>query len=92
MIELGNRRELFVDRFLIDRLDGALADPIRALGVEVEVTDTIMTDAGSRALLAREMLVAAAWAGAEHAEARHERASSADPHKVGRSSTGGADS
>ena len=81
-----------LDVFVIDRLDGALADPIRALGVEVEVTDTIMTDAGSRALLAREMLAAAAWAGAEHAEARHERASSADPHKVGRSSTGGADS
>lgn len=81
-----------LDVFVIDRLDGALADPIRALGVEVEVTDTIMTDAGSRALLAREMLAAAAWAGAEHAEARHERASSADPHEVGGSSTGGADS
>jgi LPPG:FO 2-phospho-L-lactate transferase len=81
-----------LDVFVIDRLDEDLADPIRALGVEVEVTDTVMTDAGSRALLAREMLAAAAWAGAEHAEARHVHASGAHTPQTGRSSTGDADS
>jgi LPPG:FO 2-phospho-L-lactate transferase len=68
-----------LDVFLIDRLDADLADGIRALGVEVEVTDTIMTDAGSRALLAREMLAAAAWAGAEHAETRQRKARGSRP-------------
>jgi LPPG:FO 2-phospho-L-lactate transferase len=61
-----------LDSFVIDRVDDALAGAIRALGVEVVVTETVMTDAGSRALLAREMLAAAAWVGAEHAEAAHE--------------------
>ncbi|MGD0123170.1 MAG: 2-phospho-L-lactate transferase [Candidatus Limnocylindrales bacterium] len=81
-----------LDIFVIDRLDAALADPIRALGVEVEVTDTIMTDAGSRALLAREMLAAAAWAGAEHAEARQARAVDTQAPGGGASRFGGADS
>jgi LPPG:FO 2-phospho-L-lactate transferase len=53
-----------LDFFVVDREDEALADGIRALGVEVVVTDTVMTDAGSRALLAREMLAAAARTGA----------------------------
>ena len=81
-----------LDIFMIDRLDAALADATRALGVEVEVTDTIMTDAGSRALLAREMLAAAAWTGAEHAEARQGRAGETPARGGGESGSGGADS
>jgi LPPG:FO 2-phospho-L-lactate transferase len=48
-----------LDTFVIDRADEAEADPIRALGLKATVTDTIMTDTGSRATLAREMLTAA---------------------------------
>jgi LPPG:FO 2-phospho-L-lactate transferase len=59
-----------LDVFVVDRIDEGLAAPIRALGPEVVVTDTIMTDAGSRVLLAREMLAAAAWQGAAGAEDR----------------------
>jgi len=44
---------------VIDRQDEALADTVRALGLEVVVTDTIMTDGASRATLAREMVAAA---------------------------------
>lgn len=58
-----------LDAFIVDRQDEALAEAVRALGVEVTVADTIMTDAGSRALLAREMLAAAAWAGARRGRA-----------------------
>ena len=53
--------------FVIDREDEALASQIRALGLDVVVTDTVMTDAGSRVMLAREMLAAAAWSGAAEA-------------------------
>jgi len=81
-----------IDVFVIDRMDEALADPIRALGIEVHVTDTIMTDEGTRALLAREMLASAAWTGAEHAEARHTRTADTDGRGAGRSPSGGADS
>ena len=55
-----------LDVFVIDREDHALEGRIRELGIETVVTDTVMTDAGSRALLAREMLAAAAWFGAGH--------------------------
>jgi len=55
-----------LDVFVVDREDEALAARIRELGIETVVTETVMTDAGSRALLAREMLAAAAWSGAEH--------------------------
>jgi LPPG:FO 2-phospho-L-lactate transferase len=48
-----------LDTFVIDLADESLADEIRALGLRVTVTDTIMTDTGSRAALAREMLAAA---------------------------------
>ena len=79
-----------LDAFVVDRQDEALAEPVRALGVEVSVTDTIMTDAGSRALLAREMLAAAAWAAAEHAEKRPSGGGAAHPRasdtRAGRSS------
>jgi LPPG:FO 2-phospho-L-lactate transferase len=44
-----------LDIFVIDRADEALADAIRDLGLEVLVADTIMTDAASRAVLARTM-------------------------------------
>lgn len=81
-----------LDVFTVDRLDAALADSIRALGVQVEVTDTIMTDAGSRALLAREMLAAAAWAGAEQAEASQGRAVETRARGGGESRAAGADS
>jgi LPPG:FO 2-phospho-L-lactate transferase len=45
--------------FVIDTLDANLAQPIRALGIDVVVADTIMTDAASRACLARLMVSAA---------------------------------
>jgi LPPG:FO 2-phospho-L-lactate transferase len=48
-----------LDIFVIDRADEALAGAIRALGLEVVVTDTIMTDGPSRAALARTMVTAA---------------------------------
>jgi LPPG:FO 2-phospho-L-lactate transferase len=48
-----------LDVFIVDRADETLADPIRALGLEVVVADTVMTDPGSRASLARAMLSAA---------------------------------
>jgi LPPG:FO 2-phospho-L-lactate transferase len=57
-----------LDTFVADRVDEALAPQIRALRLEVVVANTVMTDAGSRASLAREMLAAAAWTGAEHGE------------------------
>jgi LPPG:FO 2-phospho-L-lactate transferase len=48
-----------LDVFVIDREDEALAETVRALGLEVVVTDTIMTDDASRAALAHEMVAAA---------------------------------
>jgi LPPG:FO 2-phospho-L-lactate transferase len=51
-----------LDVFVIDRQDEALADSIRALGLEVAVTDTIMTDRASRAALAHEMVAGRAAA------------------------------
>jgi LPPG:FO 2-phospho-L-lactate transferase len=77
-----------LDIFVIDRQDEALADAIRALGIEVEVTDTIMTDAGSRAVLAREMLAAAA--GPERADAPHARASAGGPTATDPPRSGGS--
>ena len=59
-----------IDLFVIDTQDEASADAIRALGLEVEATETIMTDMGSRELLAREMLAAATWVAAEHSLVR----------------------
>lgn len=53
-----------LDTFVIDRADELQADAIRALGLKVTVTDTIMTDTGARATLAREMLTAAMDGGA----------------------------
>ena len=47
-----------LDTFVIDRLDEALAGEIRALGLEVVVTDTVMTDVAARVRLAREVLAA----------------------------------
>jgi LPPG:FO 2-phospho-L-lactate transferase len=48
-----------LDVFVLDRSDEALAGEVRALGLDVVVTDTVMVDASSRARLAREMLAAA---------------------------------
>jgi LPPG:FO 2-phospho-L-lactate transferase len=48
-----------VDVFVIDTIDAALADPIRALGLRVVVTDTVMAGDEGRARLAGEMLAAA---------------------------------
>ncbi len=56
-------REL-LDIFFLDREDATLADGVRSLGLEVAVTDTIMSDVPSRGRLAREMLDAAAAFGA----------------------------
>jgi len=48
-----------LDVFVIDRQDEALADTVRAIGLEVVVTDTIMTDGASRAALAQTMVESA---------------------------------
>lgn len=58
-----------IDLLVIDRQDEGSADAIQALGVEVEATETIMTDMGSRERLARAILAAAARVRAEHAHA-----------------------
>ena len=42
--------------FVMDREDAAQADAVRALGMDVLVTDTVMTDAASKARLAAEVL------------------------------------
>ena len=42
--------------FVMDREDAAQADAVRALDMEVLVTDTVMTDAASKARLATEVL------------------------------------
>ena len=47
------------DVFVIDTVDAALVPPIEALGLEVVVTDTIMSDDGARARLAAVVLAAA---------------------------------
>jgi len=47
-----------LDVLVLDRVDERLAAGVRALGLEVIVTQTIMADAASRAALAREMLAA----------------------------------
>ncbi len=48
-----------LDAFVLDRLDESLAERVRALGLRVLVTDTVMMDTASRASLARETLAAA---------------------------------
>jgi len=58
-----------LDVLFVDRQDEALTTQIGALGIETMVAETVMTDAGSRAMLAREMLAAAASSGAAHATA-----------------------
>jgi LPPG:FO 2-phospho-L-lactate transferase len=60
-----------LDIFFIDRQDDALTEPVKALGFDVVVTDTIMTSASSRARLAREMLDAAAALPARRGPAPH---------------------
>jgi LPPG:FO 2-phospho-L-lactate transferase len=47
-----------IDAFVLDTVDAALAPDVEALGIRAVVTDTIMTDDGSRARLAREVLAA----------------------------------
>jgi LPPG:FO 2-phospho-L-lactate transferase len=59
-----------LDVLVVDHRDESLAAQIGALGVETVVTETVMTDAASRALLAREMLAAAGQAGAARDRAR----------------------
>jgi LPPG:FO 2-phospho-L-lactate transferase len=68
-----------LDVFVVDRRDEALAGDIRSLGVNVVVTDTVMTDAGSRSRLAREMLAAAASCGAALAVAPSAATAEAPP-------------
>jgi LPPG:FO 2-phospho-L-lactate transferase len=53
-----------LDAFVIDELDESLAGDVRALGLEVVVTDTVMTDVAARVRLARDVLAAAKAAGA----------------------------
>lgn len=48
-----------VDRFVIDRSDATDAEGLRALGLSVTVTETLMRDANDRGRLARAALAAA---------------------------------
>ncbi len=47
-----------LDLFVLDRLDESLARDVMALGLEVVVTETVMTDVGARVQLARDVLAA----------------------------------
>jgi LPPG:FO 2-phospho-L-lactate transferase len=49
----------WIDAFVLDTVDAALAPAVEELGVRAVVTDTVMTDDASRARLARELLAAA---------------------------------
>jgi len=60
-----------LDIFFIDHQDDALTGPVKALGLDVVVTDTIMTSTSSRARLAREMLDAAAALAARRGPTPH---------------------
>ena len=71
-----------IDAFVIDSRDGELAAAVRALGIAVVVTETVMTDTQSRLRLAGEMLAAATRIAGERAAARH----------AGTARRGGADS
>jgi len=48
----------WIDVFVVDIVDAALAPAVEALGVRAVVTDTVMTDDRSRARLAAEVLAA----------------------------------
>ena len=48
-----------LDVFVLDEQDRSLAGGVAALGVEVAVTDTIMTDEAARVRLAREIVAIA---------------------------------
>jgi LPPG:FO 2-phospho-L-lactate transferase len=54
--EVARHYRGLADAFVIDREDQAQADAIRALGMRVLVTDTVMTDAGSKRRLAADIL------------------------------------
>jgi LPPG:FO 2-phospho-L-lactate transferase len=47
-----------LDVFVLDRLDESLARDVMALGLEVVVTETVMTDLDARVQLARDVLAA----------------------------------
>jgi LPPG:FO 2-phospho-L-lactate transferase len=57
---VARRYHDWVDVFVLDEIDAALADEVRALGIEPVVTDTIMVDDAARARLAGVVLEAAA--------------------------------
>jgi hypothetical protein len=78
-----------LDVFVLDREDEGLSAGVRALGLEVVVTQTVMTDAGSRAALARDVLGAAAWAVAVAAEKRLEGGDATRPPAAGQAPPGG---
>jgi LPPG:FO 2-phospho-L-lactate transferase len=48
-----------IDGFMLDTADEALEVDVRGLGLEVAVTNTLMTDAASRAAVARQMIALA---------------------------------
>jgi LPPG:FO 2-phospho-L-lactate transferase len=55
-LEVARHYRGLADAFVIDREDQAQAGAIRALGMRVLVTDTVMTDAGSKRRLAADVL------------------------------------
>ncbi|MCS7251481.1 MAG: 2-phospho-L-lactate transferase [Thermoflexus sp.] len=65
MVELGEtpsaltvarRYQAFLDGFVLDRVDAALASGVEALGIRPLVTDTVILDRRARARLAEEIL------------------------------------
>lgn len=54
----------FIDGMLIDRIDGALGEPIEALGPRVRASDTLMKSLADRERVAREALALAEEIGA----------------------------
>ncbi len=55
-LEVARHYRGLADAFVIDREDEAQAEAIRVLGMRVLVTDTVMTDAGSKRRLAADVL------------------------------------
>ena len=55
-LEVARHYRGLADAFVIDREDEAQGDTIRALGMRVLVTDTVMSDAASKRRLAADVL------------------------------------
>jgi LPPG:FO 2-phospho-L-lactate transferase len=55
-LAVARRYQAFLDGFVLDRTDAALAPAVAAMGIRPLVTDTVILDPEARARLAREIL------------------------------------